>query len=87
MSQTGMQFGIFGMALVRAADAMLRSLGGSEIRLLLPLFQIGADPGAQLGLTDPGSKRSTSPRLWCATSLPTAPDRAGGWNSCYPPQR
>ena len=54
MSQTGMQFGIFGMALVRAADAMLRSLGGSEIRLLLPLFQIGGDPGAQLGLTDPG---------------------------------
>lgn len=49
-----MQFGIFGMALVRAADAMLRSLGGSEIRLLLPLFQISDDPSAQLGLVDPG---------------------------------
>jgi hypothetical protein len=54
VSQTGMQFGIFGMALVRAAEAMLRSLGGSEIKLLLPLFQIGGDPGAQLGLSDPG---------------------------------
>ena len=42
------------MALVRAADAMLRSLGGSEIKLLLPLFQIGGDAGAQLGLSDPG---------------------------------
>ena len=42
------------MALVRAADAMLRSLGGSEIRLLLPLFQAGGDASAQLGLSDPG---------------------------------
>ena len=42
------------MALVRAADAMLRSLGGSEIRLLLPLFQAGGDPAAELGLSDPG---------------------------------
>ena len=53
MSQTGMQFGIFGMALVRAAEAMLRSLGGSEIRLLLPLFQ-SAPILRQLGLADPG---------------------------------
>jgi hypothetical protein len=54
MSQTGVQFGIFGMALVRAAEAMLRSLGGSEITLLLPLFQTGGDSASQLGLTDPG---------------------------------
>jgi len=41
------------MTLVRAADAMLRSLGGSEVRLLLPLF--GADDDfSQLGLADPG---------------------------------
>lgn len=53
MSQTGMQFGIFGMTLVRAAEAMLRSLGGSEIRLLLPAFAIGGD-SSQLGLADPG---------------------------------
>ena len=42
------------MALVRAAEAMLRSLGGSEIRLLLPLFQMPNDASAQLGLADPG---------------------------------
>jgi hypothetical protein len=54
MSQTGAQFGIFGMALVRAAEAMLRSLGGSEITLLLPSFQTGGDLGGQLGLVDPG---------------------------------
>lgn len=54
MPQTGMQFGIFSTALVRAAEAMLRSLGGSEIKLLLPLFNIAGDPGAQLGLADPG---------------------------------
>jgi hypothetical protein len=53
MSQTGIHFGIFGMTLVRAAEAMLRSLGGSEVRLLLPLF--GADDDfSQLGLADPG---------------------------------
>jgi hypothetical protein len=33
---------------------MLRSLGGSEIRLLLPLFPASGDPSAQLGLVDPG---------------------------------
>lgn len=54
MPETGIQFGIFGMALVRAAEAMLRSLGGSEIRLLLPLFQGANDPSVQLGLADPG---------------------------------
>ena len=54
MPETGVQFGIFGMALVRAAEAMLRSLGGSEIRLLLPLFQMPNDASAQLGLADPG---------------------------------
>lgn len=54
MAETGIQFGIFGMTLVRAAEAMLRSLGGSEISLLLPLFQVSGDPSAQLGLVDPG---------------------------------
>ena len=54
MSQTGMQFGIFGMALVRAAEAMLHSLGGSEIRLLLPSFEVSEDSASQLGLNDPG---------------------------------
>jgi len=54
MPETGIQFGIFGTALVRAADAMLRSLGGSEITLLLPMFQTGDNLNAQLGLVDPG---------------------------------
>jgi hypothetical protein len=70
MSQTGIQFGIFGMALVRAAEAMLRSLGGSEIRLLLPALQTGGDPNAQLGLVDPGVEEVTlSPVV--ARILPT----------------
>lgn len=42
------------MALVRAAEAMLHSLGGSEIRLLLPLFAVPDTSAAQLGLADPG---------------------------------
>jgi len=54
MPDAGIQFGIFGTALVRAADAMLRSLGGSEITLLLPMFQTGDNLNAQLGLVDPG---------------------------------
>ncbi|MGH9539166.1 MAG: hypothetical protein ACRD3H_14665 [Terriglobales bacterium] len=71
MSETGIQFGIFGMALVRAAEAMLRSLGGSEIRLLLPRSQPGDDPGAQLGLVDPGVEEvRLSPVV--VRNLPTA---------------
>jgi len=46
--------GICGIAVVRAADAMLRSLGGEEISLLLPLLGMPDDPVAQLGLVDPG---------------------------------
>ena len=43
-----------GMALVRAADAMLRSLGGQELSLLFPMVTFPEDPAAQLGLADPG---------------------------------
>lgn len=46
--------GVSGVALVRAANAMLRSLGGTEVRLLLPLVGMPDDPSAQLGLVDPG---------------------------------
>jgi hypothetical protein len=42
------------MALVRAADAMLRSLGGEEVCLLFPLATAPDDPAVQLGLADPG---------------------------------
>jgi hypothetical protein len=44
---------IAGTAVMRAADAMLRALGGDEISLLLPL-PAGSDSTAQLGLSDPG---------------------------------
>jgi hypothetical protein len=43
-----------GMALVRAAEAMMRALGGEEITLLLPAISLPDDPAAQLGLADPG---------------------------------
>jgi hypothetical protein len=45
---------IFGTAIQRAAEAMMRALGGSEISLLLPILLMPDDPGAQLGLVDPG---------------------------------
>jgi hypothetical protein len=46
--------GICGMAVVRAADAMLRSLGGAEITLLFPSMGMPEDTSAELGLVDPG---------------------------------
>jgi len=46
--------GICGIALVRAADAMLRSLGGEEISLLVPAAGMPSDAVAQIGLVDPG---------------------------------
>ena len=42
------------MALVRAADAMLRALGGDTIVVVFPLVGMPNDPSAQLGLVDPG---------------------------------
>jgi len=46
--------GIFGMAVARAAEAMLRALGGAQISLVFPLLQMPDDPTAELGLMDPG---------------------------------
>jgi hypothetical protein len=54
MPETGVSFGVSGVALVRAANAMLRALGGAEISLLLPLVALPNDPSVQLGLVDPG---------------------------------
>jgi hypothetical protein len=42
-----------GFSLVRAAEAMLRTLGGAEVRLLFPKATAPDDPGAQLGLVAP----------------------------------
>jgi hypothetical protein len=41
-------------AVVRAADAMLQALGGSDVSMLFPLITLPNDPAAQLGLADPG---------------------------------
>jgi hypothetical protein len=49
-----MTMAIAGTAVRRAADAMLRALGGEQVILLLPLPSAPSDPGSQLGLQDPG---------------------------------
>jgi hypothetical protein len=49
-----MRFGISGVALVRAADAMLRSLGGADVTLLFPQQVLPDDTSMELGLVDPG---------------------------------
>ncbi|HEY3973750.1 MAG TPA: hypothetical protein VGM18_12145 [Candidatus Sulfotelmatobacter sp.] len=46
--------GICGSALVRAADALLKALGGDTVSLLLPATASAADAAGQLGLVDPG---------------------------------
>jgi hypothetical protein len=46
--------GICGAALLRAADALLRSLGRESVSLLLPATASVADAAGQLGLVDPG---------------------------------
>jgi hypothetical protein len=51
--------GISGAAVVRAADAILQALGGSEITLVFPLVALPNDPSAQLGLVDPGVQQVT----------------------------
>lgn len=45
---------IAGMAVMRAADAMLWAFGGDQVSLILPLATAPTDPGSQLGLNDPG---------------------------------
>jgi hypothetical protein len=50
----GTQGSISGIAITRAADAMLRALGGDAISLLFSALTLPNDPAAQLGLTDPG---------------------------------
>ena len=46
--------GISGSALVRAANALLRALGGDTVSLLLPATATASDAAGQLGLVDPG---------------------------------
>ena len=46
--------GISGTAAARATDAMLRTLGGTEVTLLFAAAGLPGDAVAQLGLVDPG---------------------------------
>jgi hypothetical protein len=46
--------GISGMAAARAADAMLRTLGSTEVILLFAAGGLPGDAVAELGLVDPG---------------------------------
>jgi hypothetical protein len=45
---------IAGTAVMRAADALLRALGGDQISLVLPQPTETGSDSTQLGLTDPG---------------------------------
>jgi hypothetical protein len=50
---------IAGTAVMRAADALLRALGGDEIALVLPMPTETGTDSTQLGLTDPGIQQLT----------------------------
>jgi hypothetical protein len=45
---------ICGTAVIRAADALLKALGGETVSLLIPASATASDAGGQLGLVDPG---------------------------------
>lgn len=51
-----MYTGMSKTAVARAADAMLRALGGTEIGVLFPALGLPDDPSVQLGLVDPGTE-------------------------------
>ncbi len=46
--------GICGTALLRAADALMKTLGGDTVSLVLPGSAMASDTAGQLGLVDPG---------------------------------
>jgi hypothetical protein len=50
---------IAGTAVMRAADALLRALGGDQIGLVLPMPTETGSDSSQLGLTDPGIQQLT----------------------------
>src|SRR4029077_18312845 len=61
---------------IRAADAMLRALGGDTISLLFPLVGMPNDPSAQLGLVDPGVEEvNLSPVVVRILTTPTTGPR------------
>ncbi|HEY7352923.1 MAG TPA: hypothetical protein VH596_09185 [Terriglobales bacterium] len=50
---------IAGTAVMRAADALLRTLGGDQITLVLPLPAQSGNNELELGLSDPGVQQLT----------------------------
>jgi hypothetical protein len=50
--------GISGAAAARAADALIRTMGGTEVILLFPAAGMPADAVAGLGLVDPGVEQA-----------------------------
>ena len=70
MTEPGTHFGVSGIAVLRAANAMLRALGGAEVSILLPAVNLADDTSAQLGIADPGVEQvALSPVV--VRSLPT----------------
>lgn len=51
--------GVSGGAAARAADAMLRSLGGTDVTLLFAAGGMPSDAVAELGLVDPGVEQAS----------------------------
>ena len=50
--------GISGIAAARAADAMLRTLGGTEVTLLFAAAGLPGEGISELGLVDPGVEQA-----------------------------
>jgi len=59
-------------AILRAADAMLRAVGGCQILLSFPLATLPNDPSAQLGLVDPGVQQVALSPVVVRTLMPAA---------------
>jgi hypothetical protein len=70
MTATGMN----PAAVVRAADAMLRALGGDAVSMLFPRVTMPNDPSAQLGLADPGVEQV----IFCPVAVRTLVTSATG---------
>lgn len=62
-------------AILRAADAMLRAVGGCEISLVFPLVTLPNDPSAQLGLVDPGVQQVALAPAVARSLKPSTEDR------------
>jgi len=73
MNMSSPEIAGLGAAAARAADAMLRALGGDQITIVFPLVQMPNDPSAQLGLVDPGVQEVTLSPV-AVLNLPSAGD-------------